>query len=76
MKILIDWRKGLPHMPLAIPMIWTEPSDPVSDCYFCVTAIKGIYPKAEHTVQYPNLTSVIRPMPHNVNLPIDYIYIV
>lgn len=69
-KNLTDWYKGLRHMPFAIPMIWTEPKDHVSDCYFCVTSIKGINPKAKHTVQYPNLSSAIRPVPHNDNLPI------
>lgn len=69
-KNLTDWAKGSRHMSFAIPMIWSEPRDHVSDCYFCLTKIKGIHPKAKHNVKYPNLPSANRPVPHNDNLPI------
>ncbi|KAJ4441305.1 hypothetical protein ANN_11159, partial [Periplaneta americana] len=35
-----------------------------SDCYFCLTNIKGITSKSKHTVVYPNLQSAMRPVPH------------
>jgi hypothetical protein len=35
------WAKGSRCMPFAIPMVWREPMDHVSDCYFCLTRITG-----------------------------------
>jgi len=46
--------KGL-CVPFAIPMVWREPMDHVSDCYFCLTSITGVTAKSKHAVQYPNL---------------------
>ncbi|KAH9632283.1 hypothetical protein HF086_010208 [Spodoptera exigua] len=51
-------------MPFAVPMIWTEQRDHVSDCYFCLTDVKGINYKKKNTVIYPNLSSAIRPVSH------------
>ncbi|UYV84365.1 hypothetical protein LAZ67_X001944 [Cordylochernes scorpioides] len=34
---LTGWIKGERHMPFAVPMIWREPKDHSSDCYFCLT---------------------------------------
>ena len=57
-------------MPLAIPMVWREPTDHVSDCYFCLTSITGVAAKSKHTVQYPDLPPVMRPVPHSAELPV------
>ena len=51
-------------------MVWREPTDHVSDCYFCLTNITGVTAKPKHIVQYPNLPSAIRPVPHSVELPV------
>ena len=56
-------------MPFAIPMVWREPKDHVSDCYFCLTSITGVTANCKHSVQYPNLPSAMRPVPHSVELP-------
>ena len=71
-KRLTDWAKGSRHMNFAIPMVWREPQDHSSDCYFCITQIKGISSKSKHTVKYPNLPSAMRPVPHSENLPIPH----
>ncbi|GFG31131.1 hypothetical protein Cfor_10720, partial [Coptotermes formosanus] len=63
-KRLTHWAKGSRHMRFAIPMVWREPKDHSSDCYFCTTNIKGISRKSKHTVKYPNLPSAVRPVPH------------
>ncbi|GFV46822.1 uncharacterized protein TNCV_4856871 [Trichonephila clavipes] len=55
-------------MPFAIPMIWREPKDHSSDCYFCLTNIKGIMSKSKHTVVYFDLQSAMRPVPHSEEL--------
>jgi hypothetical protein len=52
-------------MPFTIPMIWREPTDHVSDRYFCLTSITDVTAKPKHTVQYPNLPSAMRPLPHS-----------
>jgi len=67
-KLLTAWKKRSHCMPFAIPMVWREPTDYVSDCYFCLTSITGVTAKSKHNVQYPNLPSVMRPVPHKVEL--------
>ena len=69
-RLLAAWKNGTRHMPFAIPMIWREPKDHSSDCYFCLTKIKGITSKSKHTVVYPNLQSAMRPVPNCEELPI------
>lgn len=70
-RLLTGWTEGKRHMKFGVPMIWREPKDHFSDCYFCLTKIKGITPKSKHTVKYPNnLESAIRPVPHSENLPV------
>ena len=60
-------RKGL---RFAIPMVWREPKDHYSDCYFCGIKTKGIERKNRTSLTYPSLDSAIRPTPHSEGLPI------
>ena len=57
-------------MPFAIPMIWREPRDHVTDCYFCLTNISGFSAKSKKHITYPDLPSAMRPVPHSDDLPI------
>jgi len=57
-------------MAFAIPMVWREPTDHVSDCYFCLPSITGVTAKSKHTVQYPSLPSAIKQVPHSADLPV------
>ena len=59
-------------MNFAIPMVWREPQDHSSECYFCITQVKGISSKSKHTVKYPKLPSAMRPVPHSENLHIPH----
>jgi hypothetical protein len=57
-------------MPFAISVVWREPTDHVSDCYFCLTSINSVTAKSKHIVQYPNLPSALRPVPHSAELSV------
>lgn len=48
-------------------MIWREPQNHVDDCYFCLTKILGFSSKSKHTLQYPNIPSAMRPVPHDAS---------
>jgi len=45
---LAAWAKGSCCMPFAIPMVWREPVDHVSACYFCLTSITGVTANSKH----------------------------
>ena len=62
--------KGSRCMLFTIPMVWREPTDHVSDCYFCLTSITRVTAKSKHTVQYPNLPSAMKPVPQSAELPV------
>jgi len=63
--------KGM-AMPFAVPMVWREPSDHTSDCYVCLTppVASGMNRKKKQRIDYPNIPSAIRPVPHWVDLPV------
>ena len=50
-------RKGL---AFGIPIIWREPQNHISDCYFCIAETKG--PHAKNL--FPSFKSAIRPVLH------------
>ena len=51
-------------------MIWREPTDHVTDCYFCLTNIKGFSKKIKPKIVYPSFQSVLKPVPHGTDIPI------
>ena len=64
-RFLMAWAKGSCCIPFAIPMVWIEPTNHVSDCYVSLTSITGVTAKSKHTVQYPNLPSAMgQYLPH------------
>lgn len=68
---LRGWLSGnRKSMPFAIPMVWREPTDHISNCYFCLTDVSGINPRCKKKIEYPNLPSATRPVPHSDELPI------
>ena len=58
------------RMSFAIPLVWRDGKDHITDCYFCMINLKGIYHKNKHDVQYPDVPSAIRPIPHCPVLPV------
>lgn len=68
---LVQWMKGKrKSMPFAVPMVWREPTNHFNDCYFCITKTEGYSIKGKRKIEYPNLFSVMRPVPHNEDLPV------
>lgn len=53
---LCNWLHGKRRaMPFAVPMIWREPTDHVTNCYFCMVPSidHGITKKRTQSIQYP-----------------------
>ena len=59
-------------MPFAIPMVWREQTNHISDCYFCMVPPlrQGFSKKKKWTLCYPNLPSAMRPVPHGEGHPV------
>jgi hypothetical protein len=69
--MLRDWTKGKRKgLPFGVPMVWREPKDHTSDCYFCIVNTKGVGKKNRHMITYPSIPSAIRPIPHCEELPV------
>ena len=48
-------------LAFGIPMVWREPKDHITDCYFCLCNVTGITRKNKSALKYPtNLDSAIR----------------
>ena len=70
---LREWLSGRrPQMPFAIPMVWREPKDHSSDCYFCSVKVFGFSAKNKNSrpISYPDLQSARRPVKHSNDLPV------
>ncbi|KAI6653849.1 hypothetical protein LOD99_3351 [Oopsacas minuta] len=51
-------------------MIWRESKNHFDDCYFCMVSVMGCKKSDRHLLNYPNLESAIRPVPHCSDLPV------
>ena len=50
-------------MPFATPMIWWQSKNRVDACCFCCVFVTGFAAQCKHQIFYPNLNSVMRPIP-------------
>ena len=57
-------------LKFGIPMIWREPTNHVTDCYFCAIDLTGINRKNRSSLAYPDLDSARRPVVHCEEIPI------
>ena len=58
-------------MKFAVPMIWKGQKNHVDDCYFCLAQVSsGIIRYMKRKVDYPDLNSAQRPLPHSDILPV------
>lgn len=65
------WSKGQKTaLKFGIPMVWREPTDHVTDCYFCAVNVSGINRKNRSSLIYPNLQSARRPVAHSDDIPV------
>ena len=48
-----------------VPMVWREQKNHVDDCYFCLVNVKGFNKKNKQHLQYSNIHSATRPIPHS-----------
>ena len=68
---LTQWLNGkLNRMPFAVPMIWREQKDHLSDCYFCITNISGYCKKNKSEIVYPDCQSALKPVAHDTDYPV------
>ena len=62
-EYLRRWTKGAKtSLKFEITIVWREPLDHASDCYFCAINNTGINRKNWHSLQYPDLPSARRPV--------------
>jgi hypothetical protein len=58
-------------MPVAFPMIRSEPTDHLTDCYVCIVPpLRHGITKKKITVSYPYISYAIRPVPHTEDVPV------
>lgn len=71
-ELLRAWTKSKnkKHLKFGIPMVWREPKDHLSDCYFCMNDMRGFNKQKKATWVYPSLDSAIRPVLHCDELPV------
>ena len=68
---LRQWTKGKRKiLSFGISMIWREPANHVDDCYFCIVNVAGFSFKNKSKINYPNISSAMRPVPHSDSMPV------
>jgi len=56
-------------MPFAVPIVWREQKDHLTDRHFHLTVTDGHNSKSKHTILYPNIPSALRTLEHDDSLP-------
>ena len=64
------WSKGkVKSFCFGVRMIWREPRNHSDDCYFYSCNVQGYCTKNRKQIRYPNMDSVLRPVPHGPGIP-------
>ena len=58
-------------LSFGIPMIRREPENHVDDCYFCIINVAGFSSKNKFKINYCNIPSAMRPVPHSDSIPVS-----
>ena len=61
-KTLCGWTNGKRSLNFGIPMVWREPTNHVTDCYFCTVNVTGIIKKNQGSLKYSDLQLAHRPV--------------
>ncbi|QQP48991.1 Uncharacterized protein FKW44_009491, partial [Caligus rogercresseyi] len=70
-EYLRRWTKGAKtSLKFGISMVWIDPFDHATDCYFCAINTTGINRKIRESLQYPDLPSARRPVSHCEDIPV------
>ena len=68
---LWGWKnKKRKSMSFGVPVVSREGKNHVTDCYVCMTNLKGINRKSKHHVQYSDVPTTIKPVPHGPDLSV------
>ena len=71
-KYLPRWTKGKKScVKFGIPMVEREPTNHVTDYYFCAIDVAGIHKMNRISLRYPDLESACRPVAHCDKIPIS-----
>ena len=70
-EYLRAWTKGQKMaLKFEIPLIWREPTNHVTDCYFCAVDPTGTNRNNWSSLVYPDLQSARRPVAHSEAIPV------
>ena len=68
--MLQNWTRGKRKgLPFGIPMVWREPKEHLTDCYFCLVNTKGIGKKNQLKISYPSIPLASRPILYSDEFP-------
>lgn len=68
---LQHWAKNDGKLLFGAPMIWREPFNHTTDCYFCAVPLRGInWSRRNDPKWYGNVLSVTKTLPHSEFLPV------
>ncbi|XP_076340223.1 uncharacterized protein LOC143240882 [Tachypleus tridentatus] len=68
---LRQWTKcSRKKLSFGFPMIWIESHNHISDCYFCTVNLSGVKGKTKSLIEYLNIPSAIRSVPHSDSVPV------
>ncbi|CAN2391775.1 hypothetical protein PRIEUP_LOCUS1815 [Pristimantis euphronides] len=68
---LTQWLNGkIKGMTFAVPMVWHEQKNHLSDCYFGMTTIAGYSTRNTSKIVYPDCESALTPVPPDVENPV------
>ena len=69
-ETMCGWTNGKRSLNFGILMVWKEPTNHVTDCYFYAVDVTGINRKNRDRLKYPDLQSARRLVAHCNKIPV------